>query len=316
MDGRRARIPYNPAMAPSTPGGDDETSATTQPTSLTRAGDGELRAAYVVVVHGEGLGTRAMIGEAPMVIGRGPEAQLRIDHGSVSRRHCELWRDGDVYRVRDLGSTNRTLVNERAVGEARLQDGDLIVVGKSMLKFISRASVEARFQDALYELATHDALTGLANRRHFLAFADAEVARARQLGGPLALAILDLDHFKVVNDRHGHARGDDVLRHFAVLLKNAAGDTSLAARLGGEEFAWLLPATPANDALARCEALRLQVRDLLRAMPEAATPVTVSIGLALLGGRHVDRTTLMAAADGALYAAKTGGRDQVRLAES
>jgi diguanylate cyclase (GGDEF)-like protein len=300
-------------MAASPPGGDDKTSATTQPTSLTHGGDGELRAAYVVVVHGEGLGTRAMIGEAPMVIGRGPDVQLRIDHGSVSRRHCELWRDGDVYRVRDLGSTNRTLVNERAISEARLQDGDLIVVGKSMLKFISRASVEARFQDALYELATHDALTGLANRRHFLAFADAEVARARQLGGPLALAILDLDRFKEINDRHGHARGDDVLRHFAVLLRNAAGETGLAARLGGEEFAWLLPGAAERDALARCDALRVQVRDLLRTEPGVA--VTVSIGVALLGARHGDRTTLMAAADAALYAAKSGGRDQVRLAE-
>ena len=303
-------------MAAGDPPGPDDTASTTQPTSLTRAGDGELRAAYVVVVHGEALGTRAPIEARPMVVGRGPEAHLRIDHGSVSRRHCELWRDGDVYRIRDLGSTNRTLVNERPIEEARLTDGDLIVVGKSMLKFISRASVEARFQDALYELATHDPLTGLPNRRHFLERTDAELARARQAGRPLAVAILDLDRFKAINDRHGHARGDDVLRHFAVLLKAAAGDTSVAARLGGEEFAWLLPETDPDTAHARCEALRVAVRDLMRAAPHSDEAVTVSIGLAAFDAARDDRLGLLQRADQALYEAKRGGRDRTVFARS
>ena len=301
-------------MAPNDPRAPEDTASTTQPTSLTRAGDGELRSAYVVVVHGEGLGTRASIEAAPMLVGRGPEAQLRIDHGSVSRRHCELWRDGDVYRIRDLGSTNRTLVNERPIEEARLTDGDLIAVGKSMLKFISRASVEARFQDALYELATHDPLTGLPNRRHFLERTDVELARARQAGGPLAVAILDLDRFKAINDRHGHPRGDDVLRHFAMLLKAAAGETSVVARLGGEEFAWLLPETPPAAALERCEALRATVRDLMRAVPGSDEPVTVSIGLAAFDARMDDRRGLLQRADQALYEAKRTGRDRTLLA--
>jgi diguanylate cyclase (GGDEF)-like protein len=302
-------------MASGKPPGNDETAATTQPTALTRAGEGELRAAYVVVVHGEGLGTRAMIESAPIVIGRGAEAQLRIDHGSVSRRHCQLWREGDVYRIRDLGSTNRTLVNERAIDETRLADGDLIVVGKSMLKFISRASVEARFQDALYELATHDSLTGLVNRRHFFELADAEIARARLLGRPLALAILDLDRFKQINDQHGHARGDDVLRHFAVLLKAAAGDTTVAARLGGEEFGWLMAEADATRARQMAEALREQVASLLRSAPDAADVVTVSIGVATLSELRADRVAVLSAADHALYAAKANGRNQVQVAD-
>jgi diguanylate cyclase (GGDEF)-like protein len=301
-------------MAARTPPEGDETSATTQPTSLTRAGDGELRAAYVVVVHGEGLGTRAMIEARPMVIGRGPDAGLRIDHGSVSRRHCELWRDGDIYRIRDLGATNPTLVNERAIQEARLADGDLVVVGKSMLKFISRASVEARFQDALYELATHDSLTGLPNRRHFIERADAEIARARAQDRPLALAILDLDHFKRVNDLHGHARGDDVLRHFAVLLRGAAGETTMVARLGGEEFAWLLPDTDVDGAQRQAETLRSAVAALLRAAPGSEAVVTVSVGLAALTPSRGDRAALLQAADHALYVAKANGRDRVVVA--
>ncbi len=288
----------------------EDTASTTQPTSLTRAGDGELRVAYVVVMHGEGLGARVAIEHTPLLIGRDPAAHLRIDHGSVSRRHCELWRDGDVYRIRDLRSTNRTLLNERPIEEARLTDGDLIVVGKSMLKFISRASVEARFQDALYELATHDPLTGLPNRRHFLERFDAELARARHTGRPLSVALLDLDHFKAINDRHGHPRGDDVLRNFAVLLKAAAGDTQVAARLGGEEFALLLPETGAAEAFARCESLRGTVRDLLRRAPGSDEPVTVSIGMAQLEPGDADRSGMLQRADVALYAAKREGRDR------
>jgi diguanylate cyclase (GGDEF)-like protein len=251
-----------------------------------------------------------------MVIGRGAEAGLRIDHASVSRRHCELWRDGDVYRIRDLGATNPTRVNERPIEEARLADGDLVVVGKSMLKFISRASVEARFQDALYELATHDSLTGLPNRRHFVERADAEIARALAQDRPLAVAILDLDHFKRVNDLHGHARGDDVLRHFAVLLRSAAGETTMAARLGGEEFAWLLPDTDLDAARHHAETLRTAVAALLRAAPDADADaaVTVSVGLATLTAQRSDRAALLQAADHALYVAKAEGRNRVVVA--
>lgn len=289
----------------------DDTAATTQPTSLTQQGDAELRQAYVVVVHGEGLGTRATVDAEPLVIGRGAEARLRIDHASVSRRHCQVWREGDHYRVRDLGSKNRTLVNDRPIDDTRLADGDLLVVGKSMLKFISRASVEARFQDALYELATHDALTGLINRRHFIEMADAEIARAHRLGLPLSLAILDLDRFKAINDHLGHTGGDEVLAHFAGVVRAQLGEGAILARLGGEEFVWLLVDIDTATALRQAEALRARVAEQPPRAQGQTIALTVSIGLASMTPVRADRVSLMQAADRALYAAKHGGRDRV-----
>ena len=117
------------------------------------------RSACVVVIHGEGLGRRADIDTARVRVGRSQEADLHIPHNSVSRLHCELWRDGDTYWVRDLGATNTTRLNDTPVAQSALVDGDHITLGESILKFISHSSVEARYHEEIYQLATHDALT-------------------------------------------------------------------------------------------------------------------------------------------------------------
>ena len=91
------------------------------------------RSACVVVIHGEGLGRRVDIVDAPVLVGRSQEADLSISHKSVSRQHCRIWRDGDDYRIRDLGATNRTRLNDAAIDEAVLCDGDHVVVGESIL---------------------------------------------------------------------------------------------------------------------------------------------------------------------------------------
>ena len=225
----------------------DDERDTTQRTELSagprRSG---LHSACVVVIHGEGLGKRVDVDEKPIIVGRSQECDLHIPHPSVSRQHCSIWRDAEGYRVRDLGSTNRTRVNEQRIDGAMLADGDHITVGETILKFISHASVEARYHEEVYQLATHDALTELCNRRHFLELLDKEIARAERHGRPLALAIVDVDHFKRVNDEHGHIAGDGVLKQIAEVLRAHVRGEDIAARIGGEEFAVLLPEeTPA-----------------------------------------------------------------------
>jgi pSer/pThr/pTyr-binding forkhead associated (FHA) protein len=136
--------------------------------SVIAASDGSLRAAAcVVVILGERLGHRVDIDRRRIVVGRSEDADLVIPHASVSRRHCEFWRDGDTYRVRDLRATNPTRVNDMTIEEAVLDDGDHIAVGECLLKFISPTSVEARYHAELQQLATNDALTELPNRRFF-----------------------------------------------------------------------------------------------------------------------------------------------------
>src|SRR5690606_37583314 len=122
------------------------------------------RSACVVVIHGEGLGRRADIGTAPVLVGRSSEADLVLAHKSVSRAHCRIRSDGDAYYLGDLGATNTTRLNDVPLaGERVLSDGDQITVGESILKFISQDSVEASYHEEIYQLATHDALTELCN---------------------------------------------------------------------------------------------------------------------------------------------------------
>jgi diguanylate cyclase (GGDEF)-like protein len=272
------------------------------------------RSACVVVIHGEGLGRRADIEDAPVLVGRSQEADLVIPHKSVSRQHCRIWREDDAYFIRDLGATNRTRVNEDAIDETVLVDGDHIVVGESILKFISQTSVEARYHEEIYQLATHDMLTDLCNRRHFMEMLDKEVARALRHERELSLCIVDVDMFKPVNDRYGHIAGDEVLRQIAGILKHHVRSDDLPARIGGEEFAVVLPECDSSAALAFAERLREAVARASFAPGGEPQTITVSIGIASLGPGRDTRPALMAEADAALYRAKHEGRNRVRLA--
>ena len=270
------------------------------------------RSACVVVIHGANLGRRADIGEAPVLVGRSQEADLSIAHKSVSREHCRIWREGKAYFIRDLGATNPTRVNDRRIdGDAILADGDQVTVGGCILKFISQDSVEAQYHEEIYQLATHDALTELCNRRHFTELADKEIARALRHARPLSLCILDVDLFKPVNDRYGHNSGDEVLRQIGALVRRHARSDDLPARIGGEEFALLLPECGIDAAVAFAERLREAVAATAFAPGGEPQRITVSIGVAALGPGRGDRPALMAAADAALYRAKHEGRNRV-----
>ena len=270
------------------------------------------RSACVVVIHGEGLGRRADIDQSPVLVGRSQEADLVIAHKSVSREHCRIWRDAGGYRIRDLGATNVTRVNEtRIASDTVLADGDQVTVGESILKFISQDSVEARYHEEIYQLATHDALTELYNRRHFIEMADKEIARSIRHARPLSLCIIDVDLFKPVNDRYGHISGDEVLRQIAQLLRRHARTDDLAARIGGEEFALMLPECDAEAARMFAERLREAVAAAVFSPGGEPQRITISIGIAALSVQRDDRPSLMAAADTALYRAKSEGRNRV-----
>lgn len=165
-------------------------------------------------------------------------------------------------------------------------------------------ALEAQNAD-LTEQTRTDALTGLANRR---AFAVA-LEQALQAGRPTAVAVLDIDHFKIVNDVHGHAVGDEVLQDVARVLRSASGGSGLVARYGGEEFVWLIHDRGLNDAVLQCEYLRESVEHTTQTLA-----VTTSIGVAAAReGENAEH--LFARADQALYAAKRGGRNRVVASE-
>ncbi|HRQ64103.1 MAG TPA: GGDEF domain-containing protein [Xanthomonadaceae bacterium] len=266
--------------------------------------------AALVVIHGDPLGKRVSLG-VELVIGRAPEAGFQIAHRSVSRQHCRFWLEDGVYRVRDLGSTNRTFVNQQPVVEAILQDGDLITVGETILKFIAEGSVEARYHEELHQMAMVDALTELANRRQFQELLEKELRRAAREQASFCLMILDIDLFKAINDRYGHPAGDVVLKRVAAVIREHTGESVWGARIGGEEFALVLRDTVFKQAFAIAERLREEVAAQRIEIDGLEHGVTVSIGIAEWGAGLVTYSDLMRAADHQLYRAKSGGRNRV-----
>ena len=170
----------------------------------------------------------------------------------------------------------------------------------------------ARALEQIRQLATHDDLTGLLNRRAMLDRMQLEQRRSLRSGSPLLIAQLDIDHFKVVNDTHGHAAGDLVLQSFADTVRRNVRDTDVLARWGGEEFVLLLCDTPAADAVALMERLRQAVQAMQVPVPQGDGPITVTVSIGL--ARHTPADPLagtLERADRALYAAKAGGRNRV-----
>ena len=177
-----------------------------------------------------------------------------------------------------------------------------------LAQFAAHAALALRaaaLQSEVERLARTDALTGLANRRSFGESLQRELAQAVRRGDPCGLIVLDVDHFKLVNDTHGHQMGDEVLEQVGRALGVAARGTDVVARYGGEEFAIIVPGCTAAETAVVAERLRSAVAE-----HPGPVPVTLSAGVAVFPTDAADATALVAAADGALYKAKRQGRDR------
>jgi diguanylate cyclase (GGDEF)-like protein len=258
--------------------------------------------------------------QTELVIGRGQEAAARIDDSGLSRKHAKVFRKGEGWFVEDLGSTNGTFVGgQQVAGPRSLRDGDRIQMGKNLLVRVSlQDDLEHEVTKNIYEQAVRDALTGLHNRRYLDERLKSEVAFALRHGSPISVLIIDIDHFKRVNDGHGHPGGDLVLRAIGELLLKMVRAEDLAARYGGEEFCILARGADDTGAYILAERLRTQIRKLGITYEGRSIQITASIGLATMrtGASYPSAEALLAAADEALYRAKETGRDRCIVATS
>ena len=185
--------------------------------------------------------------------------------------------------------------------------GTMLVVGSIVGSLRGRVD---RLVAELADAAKRDPLTGLLNRRGFGEVMANEIARARRSERPFSLLIADIDHFKLVNDKGGHRAGDEALRRIGDLLTTGTRQIDIAARLGGEEFALLVPDTDSEGALAVAERLREELRADFK---HDVAPITVSIGIATFPRDADNADDLMLAADIAMYTAKRLGRDRCEV---
>lgn len=292
---------------------DDETTTTSvTPIRLDpSASEGIFADACLVVIYGPELGRRIALGYQEFAIGRSSRSDLPLEQESVSRNHARISRDQGGWTLYDLGSTNGTYVNDRPIQQKRLADGDQIKIGRSILKFMTGNNIEASYHEEIYRLMTVDGLTQLFNRRYFNDALEREINRSKRYTRPLSLILFDLDFFKKKNDEFGHVAGDAILRQLAGAAAAKLRREDILARVGGEEFAVILPEIDLAGARITGEKLRRTVEEGRFLFDEIHIPCTISVGTAQLGAGIESSRDLYDRADEALYRAKNGGRNRV-----
>ena len=298
----------------------DETSTAIDVVEL-RALARQQRSASLTVLTGAATGQVFKLAPGDSVLGRATEAALRLVDDGVSRLHACLTLAGEALTIADLDSRNGTFVNgERLTAPVRLADGDKVQLGRvTVLRFAYQDELDASFHENLVASALRDPLTRLFNKRYLFDRLDSELKFAKRHKTAVSLLMLDIDHFKRVNDTHGHLAGDAVLVALATALARAVRNEDVVARFGGEEFAIILRAIPLEQAGLLAERLRRLIEQTVVPHGDRNLQATVSVGVATCPAAPalsmIERPDqLIEAADRALYASKAAGRNRVTSA--
>jgi diguanylate cyclase (GGDEF)-like protein len=269
--------------------------------------------ALLIVLSEPRLGSRVLLTESPVEIGRGATGGLMLDADSVSRRHARVEWTGANHRIVDTGSTNGTFVNGSRIQGHELRDGDRVQIGKVLLKYIATGNIEASYHEEFQRLMRFDPLTNTCNKRTFEESLRTAVSASRTQQKPLSLMVFDLDHFKKVNDTHGHVAGDSVLCELASVAREAMPKELVFGRVGGEEFAALYEGAEREAMVGVAEAVRRATAAHPFSFEGKRLSLTVSVGVAeRAGGSDETPEALYERADTKLYEAKNSGRNCVK----
>ncbi|HEX7295546.1 MAG TPA: GGDEF domain-containing protein [Pyrinomonadaceae bacterium] len=280
------------------------------------------RRPVLVSLRGELIATPIPLERDRVTIGRALEADIRLNDFKTSRLHAEITgvvnRDSGnpEFRIKDLSSTNGTIVNGRHISESPLTNGDKIVIGDHLFRFDLLDEIDREFQQQIHRLLAHDDLTGLLTSKSFFTELRREASRSETENRPFCVLMMDVDHFKSVNDTYGHLTGNQVLEELGGVIKSALRSGDVAARFGGEEFAAFLLDAGYPQALVAAERVRRAVEQHQFTSLHTGSDheehfhITMSIGIAGCPDDAKDPIELIELADSALYRAKSNGRNQ------
>jgi two-component system, cell cycle response regulator len=293
---------------------DEKTLEVEKPGQLSTLADERYAVPCLLVLSGPMSGRYYKLGGESMVIGRSLDADILIHEEGISRAHAQLIPDSEgCYRIEDLESTNGIMVNGvPGLRSSILKNGDRIRLGTAtVLKFTLQDTLDQTYQRQMYESAILDALTFTYNRRYLEDTLVTEFAYHKRHGLPLSLVMLDIDHFKKINDTYGHPCGDFVIKSVASAVQGFLRTEDVLARYGGEEFAVLLRSTGVSEAFSVAERIRQGLETEKFVFDDAEVKVTASLGCSTLNTQNYETSDLLvAAADASLYDAKKAGRNR------
>ncbi len=269
---------------------------------------------YLIVLAGGPVGMMYKLSsKAAMVIGRGLDADIRLVDDGISRWHAKLTGGSDGNPIlEDLGSSNGTFVNGIQIQRQRLKDGDKIQIGTiSILKFSYQDDLERSFQQELFDRGMKDGLTEIYNKKFFLDRLASEYTHARHHNRDLSLLFFDIDHFKNINDTHGHPAADFTLKELAGVVQTTLQTVDILARYGGDEFVVLMRDIDDAGALMLAQRIHSVVDSHKFIFNGVEIPLTISLGVASLSATMNDVTELVQLADKYLYKAKKAGRNRI-----
>jgi diguanylate cyclase (GGDEF)-like protein len=281
----------------------------------------DLRPA-LVFLNGDLLAVPIPLERDEVVLGRALEADVRINDTKVSRKHARINIISDIktgettYHLTDLKAKNGTFLNGQEIASETLQHGDKITIGEHILRFELLDEIDREYQYQIRRLLSHDDLTGLLSSRSFFSELRREASRSGSEKRPFCVLMMDVDHFKQVNDTYGHLTGSKTLEEIGNSITKILRVGDAAARFGGEEFAAFLLDADLAQGLIAAERIRQTIEEetfsVLRQGKAVKTHhITISIGVACFPNDSKDPIELIEMADSALYRAKREGRNRV-----
>ncbi len=271
------------------------------------------RNAYILFLKGQLLGKLYSLKKGTITIGRAMDCKIVVEDPRISRKHVQIKVNDKKSIIKDLGSTNGTFVNGKRINKYVLQEGDKIHLSPmTIFKFLLGDEIEKIFHKELYQMGVVDPVTNVYNKRYFSDRLKQEFSFAKRHNRDLSLMIIDIDHFKKINDTYGHQAGDYVLGRIGDFLSTQTRQEDIVARYGGEEFVLILRDIGEEGASALANRIRYKVSKMPLSFEGKKMNITVSMGVVSLSEEYSFRTKdeFFEAGDRCLYHSKETGRNR------